>query len=62
VCILAVKKKSGQVSTCRIGPFPCEFDFTKRKKLFHFKLIHDQQTKDVIDDNSDVTRMLNIQF
>jgi hypothetical protein len=21
--ILAVKKKSGQVSTCRIGPFPC---------------------------------------
>jgi hypothetical protein len=24
VCILAVKKKSGQVSTCRIGPFPCQ--------------------------------------
>jgi hypothetical protein len=24
VCILAVKKKSGHVSTCRIGPFPCE--------------------------------------
>jgi hypothetical protein len=24
VCTLAVKKKSGQVSTCRIGPFPCE--------------------------------------
>jgi hypothetical protein len=23
VCTLAVKKKSGQVSTCRIGPFPC---------------------------------------
>jgi hypothetical protein len=28
VCILAVKKKSGQVSTCRIGPFPCEFSIT----------------------------------
>jgi hypothetical protein len=26
VCTLAVKKrKSGQVSTCRIGPFPCKF-------------------------------------
>jgi hypothetical protein len=26
VCTLAVKKKkSGQVSTCRIGPFPCQF-------------------------------------
>jgi hypothetical protein len=24
VCTLAVKKKSGQVSTCRIGPFPCK--------------------------------------
>jgi hypothetical protein len=24
VCTLGVKKKSGQVSTCRIGPFPCE--------------------------------------
>jgi hypothetical protein len=24
VFTLAVKKKSGQVSTCRIGPFPCE--------------------------------------
>jgi hypothetical protein len=24
VCALAVKKKSGQVMTCRIGPFPCE--------------------------------------
>jgi hypothetical protein len=24
VCTLAVKKKSGQVLTCRIGPFPCE--------------------------------------
>jgi hypothetical protein len=24
VCALAVKKKSGQVSTCRIGPFPCQ--------------------------------------
>jgi hypothetical protein len=24
VCTLATKKKSGQVSTCRIGPFPCE--------------------------------------
>jgi hypothetical protein len=24
VCTLAVKIKSGQVSTCRIGPFPCE--------------------------------------
>jgi hypothetical protein len=24
VCTLAVEKKSGQVSTCRIGPFPCE--------------------------------------
>jgi hypothetical protein len=25
VCTLAVeKKKSGQVSTCRIGPFPCQ--------------------------------------
>jgi hypothetical protein len=23
VFTLAVKKKSGQVSTCRIGPFPC---------------------------------------
>jgi hypothetical protein len=27
VCILAVKKKSGQVSTCRIGPFPCKWRF-----------------------------------
>jgi hypothetical protein len=26
VCTLAVKKKkSGQVSTCRIGPFPCKY-------------------------------------
>jgi hypothetical protein len=25
VCTLAVKRKSGQVSTCRIGPFPCKF-------------------------------------
>jgi hypothetical protein len=24
LCTLAVKKKSGQVSLCRIGPFPCE--------------------------------------
>jgi hypothetical protein len=24
VCTLAVKKKSGQISTCRIGPFPCK--------------------------------------
>jgi hypothetical protein len=24
VCTLAVKKKSGQVSTCRTGPFPCQ--------------------------------------
>jgi hypothetical protein len=24
VYTLAVKKKSGQVSTCRIGPFPCQ--------------------------------------
>jgi hypothetical protein len=24
VYTLAVKKKSGQVLTCRIGPFPCE--------------------------------------
>jgi hypothetical protein len=24
VCTLAVKEKSGQVSICRIGPFPCE--------------------------------------
>jgi hypothetical protein len=24
VCTLAVKKKSAQVSTCRIGPFPCK--------------------------------------
>jgi hypothetical protein len=24
VCTLAVKKKSRQVSTCRIGPFPCK--------------------------------------
>jgi hypothetical protein len=24
VCTIAMKKKSGQVSTCRIGPFPCE--------------------------------------
>jgi hypothetical protein len=29
VCALAVKKKSGQVSTCRIGPFPC-----KREKFY----------------------------
>jgi hypothetical protein len=29
VCTLAAKKKSGQVSTCRIGPFPCKFtDFS----------------------------------
>jgi hypothetical protein len=26
VCTLAVKKKSGQVSICRIGPFPCKTD------------------------------------
>jgi hypothetical protein len=25
VFTLTVKKKSGQVSTCRIGPFPCQF-------------------------------------
>jgi hypothetical protein len=24
VCTLAVKKKSWQVSICRIGPFPCQ--------------------------------------
>jgi hypothetical protein len=24
VCTIAVKKKSGQVSTCRIGPLPCQ--------------------------------------
>jgi hypothetical protein len=24
VCILAVIEKSGHISTCRIGPFPCE--------------------------------------
>jgi hypothetical protein len=24
VCTLAVKKESGQISTCRIGPFPCQ--------------------------------------
>jgi hypothetical protein len=23
MCTLAVEKKSGQVSTCQIGPFPC---------------------------------------
>jgi hypothetical protein len=28
VCTLAVKKKSGQVSICRIGPFPCECIFS----------------------------------
>jgi hypothetical protein len=29
VCTLAVKKKSGQVSTCRIiRPFPCQFKTT----------------------------------
>jgi hypothetical protein len=30
LCTLAVekKKKSGQVSTCRIGPFPCQFILT----------------------------------
>jgi hypothetical protein len=28
VYTLAVKKKSGQVSTCRIGPFPCESQVT----------------------------------
>jgi hypothetical protein len=27
VCTLVVKKKSGQVSTCRIGPFPCELNW-----------------------------------
>jgi hypothetical protein len=31
VCTLAVKKKSGQVSTCRIGPFPCQADNNSRK-------------------------------
>jgi hypothetical protein len=30
VCTLAVKNKSGQVSICRIGPFPCESDLTLR--------------------------------
>jgi hypothetical protein len=24
VCTLAVKKKSGQISTCQIRPFPCQ--------------------------------------
>jgi hypothetical protein len=32
VCTLAVKKKSGQVSTCRIRPFPCQSYPTQRKK------------------------------
>jgi hypothetical protein len=27
VCALAVRKKLGQVSTCRIGPFPCQYSF-----------------------------------
>jgi hypothetical protein len=30
VCTLAVKKESGQVSTCRIGPFPCELSVLRR--------------------------------
>jgi hypothetical protein len=37
VCTLAVKKKSGQVSICRIGPFPCETGkktATSGKELF----------------------------
>jgi hypothetical protein len=33
VCTLAVKKKkSGQVSICRIGPFPCKFNIAKLLK------------------------------
>jgi hypothetical protein len=32
VCTLAVKKKSGQVSTCRIGPFPCQITASERAK------------------------------
>jgi hypothetical protein len=36
VCTLAVKKKSGQVSTCRIGPFPCETQsLTASVQSFH---------------------------
>jgi hypothetical protein len=34
VCTLAVKKKSGQVSTCRIGPFPWGFFRKANEMLF----------------------------
>jgi hypothetical protein len=38
VCTLAMKKKNilGQVSTCRIGPFPCQF--SANYVLWHFHL------------------------
>jgi hypothetical protein len=36
VCTLAVKNKSGQVSTCQIGPFPCQ----SKERLF--VLLHSQ--------------------
>jgi hypothetical protein len=41
VCTLAVKKKSGQVSTCRIGPFPCKnwIELTKLIVLVHRQLL-----------------------
>jgi hypothetical protein len=35
VCTLAVKRKSGQVSTCRIGPFPCEIVGSSLSQCMH---------------------------
>jgi hypothetical protein len=33
------KKESGQVSTCRIGPFPCQSTFSSIKYNIHFNII-----------------------
>jgi hypothetical protein len=39
VCNLAIKKKSGHVSTCWIGPFPCElYSVTSYSHLTQKKL------------------------
>jgi hypothetical protein len=40
VCTLAVKKKSWQVSTCRIGPFPCKSKL-RRTGTKHISTISD---------------------
>jgi hypothetical protein len=49
VCTLAVKKKSGQVSTCRIGPFPCEFIICTKKKKKTCQWLKNVEVKRLMD-------------